>query len=142
MDRKLSTKSFIISQVLILAAGLAFLAGIYYIVNVKGIETDKLKSYNPVTTTPKSFNLEINNPDDDILIPDKSIIVSGTTTPGSTIIVTLENTNIGLEANSKGEFSTLISLVSGVNEINITAFDALGNSKSDTRTVYQSEEKI
>lgn len=142
MNRKLSTKFFVLSQILILIVGLAFLAGIYYIVNIRGVTTDKLKQYNPVTTAPKSFNLEINNPDDAILVSDKSIVISGNTTPGSTVIVTQGSNNIGLEANSKGEFSTILNLTPGVNAINITAFDALGNTKSDSRTIYQSEDKL
>ena len=142
VNKKLPLKVFILSQGLILLTGLAFIAIIYYLLNIAGTTPSKFEDYSPVTSAPKSFNLEINNPDDQILIPDKSIVVSGNTTPGSTVIVTLGNNNIALEANSKGEFSTVLNLVPAVNEITITAFDTLGNTKSDSRTVYQSEEKI
>ena len=142
MNKKLPLKAFILSQGLILLTGLAFIAIIYYLLNIAGATPSKFKDYSPVTSAPKSFNLEINNPDDQILIPDKSIVVSGNTTAGTTVIVTLGNNNLALEANSKGEFSTVLNLVPAVNEITITAFDTLGNTKSDSRTVYQSEEKI
>lgn len=122
----------------ILVVGLAFGLKNYLNQDIKS----GIKNYLPVSKPVTAFKLEITNPDEDILVFDKNIIVSGRTNPESSIIISLQNSNYGIEADKEGQFSKVISLKSGVNNITITAFDNEGNSKQELRSVYFTEEKI
>lgn len=137
----LSFSQFLLSQILILILGLAFLGGLYYILNPDSFK--KIDKYGgPVTTAPISLYLEVNNPEDDSLVFDQSIIVSGKTTANATVVLSSSDFDLAMEANSFGEFSKVFPLSIGVNSIQITVFDSAGNSKSTVRNVYYSEEKI
>lgn len=142
MNKVLSTKIFIVAQALILVLGLIFLGGLYFILNSEQYNKTPLQNYRPVTREPVSFNLEITNPDDEILVFDKSLIVSGRTSSKATIIISNLDQNMGLQADSNGEFSKVVDLTNGENEIEIAAFDENGNTKSFSRTIFYSEEKI
>ncbi|MBI2595151.1 hypothetical protein HYW46_00250 [Candidatus Daviesbacteria bacterium] len=148
-NRQLSAKQFLISHTIIFIAGLAFLGGMHLILNdgklpccQKNPAQTKWALQGPVTTLPVSFNLEINNPDDDIVIFENTISVSGKTAPNSTVIISVNDNGTGLQANNKGEFSKVIDLTGGLNTLTITAFDPSGNSKTEVRTIYYSEEKL
>lgn len=141
IDRQLSFKVFLISHLVIFLIGVLFISFCGWLLYGGG---DKLSSekYNPVTREPISFNLEINNPVDNLLIFESSVVISGKTDPLSTVLITQNETTTGLEADSKGNFTQVITLTPGVNNISITAFDTQGSTKSVTRTIYYSEEKI
>lgn len=143
LDWEISTKTFILSHLTLLILGLIFIFGLSFYLN-KDFPKLGINDYLPVTQKPSSFSLEINNPDDELLVTDKSLIVSGTTSPNAAIIVTnIEaQENFGLEASNRGDFSKIITLTPGVNLLEIQAFDQSGNSKLETRTIYYSEEKI
>lgn len=117
------------------------LAGLYYFLN-KDFKRFSFQNYQPVTTEPISFNLEISNPEDEILVFEDSLVISGTTSPLSTILISVNDEDFGLEASSKSQFSTVVSLQNGLNRLQVTAIDQEGNTKTDQRTVYYSEEKI
>lgn len=142
MNKVLSLKTFFFSSFTILLLGLVFLGGFYFIVNGDQINKPILKGYLPVTTKPTSFILEITNPDDELLVFDKSQVISGKTSPRATVIISSGESNMGLQADIKGEFSKVFVLSKGLNEISIAAFNSSGNSKVVSRTIYYSEEKI
>ena len=100
------------------------------------------QTYSPVSEEPKSMSLEINNPDDELLVFDKTLVVSGQTTPSSTIIIDNGKSDWTVQANNQGNFSQVIDLNAGINEVNIFAFDPQGNNKADSRTIYYSEQQI
>ncbi len=132
---------------LILLLGLLFLAALGLVVwknlpQNKQILLPTSSAYNPVTKIPVSFTLEITNPDDELLVFDKSIVVSGKTTPKTTVVINDDGELSTTEADSNGQFSKVIVLDTGVNKILIHGVDTQGNSKEDHRTVYYSEEKI
>lgn len=101
-----------------------------------------VKDYIPVSQEPTSMHLEIKNPSDEILTFDKTINISGKTSPKSSVVISNGSLNWGLDANEGGEFSKVIDLKPGINEIIIYAFDSQGNNKTESRLVYMSEEKI
>ena len=138
----LSTKQFILSNLTILILSLIFLGGLYFVLYSDKFNDTLIKQYLPVTTKPISFNLDITNPDDELLVFDKSQVISGKTGPRTNVIISLSEQNIGLQANGNGEFSKVIVLSKGLNEITIAAFDSEGNSKTVSRTIYYSEEKL
>lgn len=134
-DKILSKKTFIISHIIILLSALFFFGGLYYI-----LYQDKFQSlpinYNPVTREPVSLFLDIANPEDEILVYDSNLIVSGKTGPNFSVIISGINTDSGLQSGKDGEFSKVLSLDPGANIILVTAFDPEGNSKSIARSVY------
>ena len=142
-DKEISKTHFIISQFLLLFLGLSFFLGIYIYLN-KDNPKVSFKNYYPVTKKPTSLSLEINNPDDEIIVSDKNLVISGSTEPFTTLVIfnLASDESLGLEANQKGEFSKIIPLEIGVNIIKLTAFDSSGNPKEETRTIYYTQEKI
>ena len=140
-DVVLSTKTYIISHLAILASGLFFFGGLYYILYIDKFNPTLIE-YNPVTKEPVSLFLEIANPEDEILVDKDNLVVSGKTGPELTVIISSPITDAGFQAGIDGQFSKVISLAPGANLIEITAFDNEGNSKTVTRTIYYSEEKI
>jgi hypothetical protein len=143
----LSDKTFIMSHLSLLLLSLAFLAGLYFVLNKDINYTQSLISdYNtPVTMKPASFTLDIKNPEDESLIATKSLVISGKTGPKSSVVVAVDgisSTYTGVEADSNGDFQLTVSLANGLNMLEIMAFDQQGNSKSLKRSVYYTEEQL
>ncbi len=140
MDKVLSTKAFIISQILILLISLIFIGGLYSVLYWDRFIPQPLQSYIPVTTKPASFSLEITAPDDEVFVTEKDILITGTSLPYATIIISNGDNNLGLVADAHGEFSKVVELSEGLNEIVVGGFDEKGNSDTQTRTVFFSLE--
>lgn len=138
--KPLPSPLFFLSMVTILVMGLGGLLALYIILNPP--QSKNLISIFPVTTQPVSLVLSINNPEDYTLTFTSEVMLSGTTSPGSVIILTTDKKNLVLKASSSGSFSVAVKLEGGVNNLTVTAFDGLGNSKSEARTIYYSKEKI
>lgn len=138
-------KAFIVSHSMILFITLIFLGGFYFILNRDNGFFD-LSQYKPVTRPPQSFNLSISYPEDNSVVFEKNITLSGLSAPSSTVILTTINSSgestVGFEADSKGNFSKIVTLNPGLNQISINSFDRLGNAKSIFISVYYSEEQI
>ncbi len=141
-NRKLSHKSFILSHIVILIIGLIFLGGLYYILNIQYQSPKSLFLNGPVTTTPKSLRLDLDQPDQDTLSYSQSIIVSGKTSPGNTVLIYTETFDTVIKAKPDGSFSTMLSLNEGVNRLTATVFDETGDFRSAERAVYYSKEKL
>lgn len=142
LTKKLSPKQFIISNLLLLSLGLIILAGLYYILNIQYKHSDKLFSNGPVTSPPKSLRLDLDQPEDDSLTFQSSIIVSGKTGPNMEVLISQDNQDIVIKSKSDGNFSTLINLDEGVNNIKVITFDQTGDSRFTQRVVYFSKEKL
>lgn len=140
MNKRLSFKTFLISQIIIFAVSLILL-GILYLVLNSGFKKISSFQKGPVTIEPISFNLTINNPDDGLLVFDNTTLVSGKTAPKTTVVISTDTDTV-VQAGDKGEFSKIIDLNPGPNKIIISTFDSQGNNKSETRTIYYSEEKL
>lgn len=142
LGKKISQRTFIFSNLLILITGLLFLSGLYYILNIQYQENQKLFENGPVTSLPKTLRLELQQPDNDVASYQASIIVSGKTSPFMDVLIYSDSQNIVLKSQADGSFSTVFNLDEGVNQITVVVFDTTGDQKSDTRTVYYSKEKI
>lgn len=140
-DFVLSTKAFIISHTIILLSALLFFAGLYYI-----LYQDKFtlspSNYIPVTKEPVSLFLEVGTPEDDILVYEDNVLVTGRTGPDSPVIISTQNTVTGFQSGRDGQFSKVIELSQGPNDVEITAFDDEGNLKTVTKQVFYSEEEL
>lgn len=144
LSRKLSTKHFIISHLFILALGLTFLTALYFILHIQYQKPTKLYSASggPVTTPPKSLRIDLQQPDDDSLTSQSTIIVSGKTAPNSEVLIFTDAYDLLLRSTPAGTFSTVIKLDEGVNKILAVVFDVTGDARSSERTVYYSKEKL
>jgi hypothetical protein len=140
-DRVLSTKTFVLSHLAILILGLAFFGGMYYFLYPERFQA-VVTQYNPVTKEPVSLFIEITSPEDDVLVTDGSLVISGRTGADTTIIISSQGNDAGLQSGKDGEFSKVFPLTLGANIIEITAFDTEGNSKTIIKSVFFSEEKI
>lgn len=142
MNRVLSTKAFILSHLSLLVLSLILLTGIYYVLNQDAFLKSVVQEYLPVTTSPVSFNLEINSPDDDLLTFDRSIVISGQTTSRASVVISSPEFDTGLETTPNGDFSKVVSLEEGINNLTITAFNNAGDAKSVLKNIYYSKEKL
>lgn len=143
MNKILSTKVFILSQIIILIFIGLFTGGLYYILNSDQYTSSAIKNYLPVTSRSLSYVLDISTPDDEVLVFDKSLIITGKTNSKSNIVISSsEGASIGIQTDSNGDFSKIIELSKGLNRITVVGFDLNGNTKTLTRDVYFSEEKI
>lgn len=140
--KKLSTKYFILSQILILITSLVFLAGLYYILNIQYQKTKDPFLYGPVTTSPKSLTFNLDQPDQDSLSYSGSIIVSGKTSPSKEVLILTDTNDLVIKSRPDGSFSTVLNLNEGENRITAVVFDVSGDSRSSERTVYFSKEKL
>ena len=142
LNKKISNRTFILSNMAILVAGVIFIFGLYYILNLQYPESGKPFEKGLVTTAPKTLRLELEQPDENVLLFEPSVIVSGKTGPSLQVLIYSDTQNTVIKSKPDGSFSTVLNLVEGNNQIIVNAFDATGDSKSDTRTVYYSKEKL
>lgn len=142
LNKKLSTKHFILSHILILTLGFVFLGGLYYILNIQYQKPKNLFINGPVTTLPKSLRLDLDQPDDDSLAFQSSILISGKTAPLLDVLISTDTQNLVIRSKSDGSFSTVLNLDEGVNRITAVVFDGTGDFRSTERTAYYSKEKI
>ncbi|MFZ5366264.1 MAG: hypothetical protein ACOZBZ_03125 [Patescibacteria group bacterium] len=94
-----------------------------------------------VTPTP-SFSLAISKPEDESIASTEKITISGTTEPGAFVVVIAEKGEEILETDEKGIFTGEVSLVSGTNEITVTAFSENGEEVSKTLNIVYSTAEI
>ncbi len=140
MGKVLSPLVFGLALVAIFIAGLGFVGWLYYTLN--GNPLAEVIKYSPVSQEPSSFNLQINAPEDNALVFDGNILLTGKTSPGTSVIVVDGGSTTGFEVTSNGDFSKVISLTEGAHLLTITAFDKTGLTKTVTRQVYYSKEKL
>ena len=142
LTKKISSKHFILSHLLILVISLIFLGGLYFILNIQYQKPKNLFLNGPVTTPPKSLRLDLDVPDDDSLTFQSSIIVSGKTAPLVDVLISTDSQDLVVKSKPDGSFSTILNLDEGVNKIMAVTFDATGDSRSVERSVYFSKEKL
>jgi hypothetical protein len=101
-----------------------------------GSNGERVRGFVTVTYVqppPEPLFLLVNEPLDQIIIADQPIRVAGQTVPRAIVHVN----GVGIPVDNDGEFSTLMQLREGVNEIDIWAF-ADGRSVTTVRTVTYS----
>lgn len=143
VNKELSTPTFIITQILILIVSLAFFGGLYYLLNIQYQKPkSQLLQGGPVTTKPLSLALEVDQPEDNSLVFQSSIVISGTTSANSTVLISNDMQDVVVTPKFNGSYSTVINLKEGVNQISVYAFDKTGDQRSKSLTVFYSKEKI
>ena len=95
----------------------------------------------PTPSPTTAFNLEIISPEDESLLNEAEITLVGKTQPGAMVVVVSEQKEEIVEADKDGNFELQITLISGTNEISITAFSQEGEEVTKTlRLVYSKTE--
>src|SRR3989344_1923832 len=106
LTKPISAKSFILSQLLILTAGLIFLFGLYFILNIQHQRPTGAFLNGPVTTLPKTLKLDLDHPQDDSLTFEDSILISGKTAPLKEILIYTDSQDLVIKSKGDGSFST------------------------------------
>jgi hypothetical protein len=140
MGKELSGKVFIISLSLIFLLSLAGIGGLYYYINSE--KFDSSFKYLPVSQDPISFSLTVSSPEDNTLVQDGSVIVSGRTAPFASLIVIDGEQTTAFDAQSNGDFSKIITLSEGPHVLQINAFDKTGAVKTVSKSVYYTKESL
>lgn len=82
--------------------------------------------------------LAITSPDNSIVVDSDTIIIKGTTTPLSQIVISLATDTLFEEADSDGNFSQEIELDAGSNIIQISSFSPTEEEASTTLLITYS----
>lgn len=133
-------KIFVFLALFVLAA-VALFIGLHFYLGRSNIVSPTI-SQEPVTQEPVSLTLNLSSPNNNQLVFDPNLLVQGQTESGTVAILSSENTDLVLDINDQGNFSTTTKLLPGLNQLTLTVFDNQGNSKSEARTIYYSTEKI
>lgn len=139
---KLPSKNFFYSQIAFFIIGLALIFTAYYVMSLQYQETNNPFLGGPLTSLTKSIRLDLDQPIDETLVFDSSLLISGKTNPKKDVLIFTSTGNQVLQSKEDGSFSTILKLDEGVNKITVATFDQSGDSKSIERLVYYSKEKI
>lgn len=110
-----------------------------------------LRRQTPVTSSPQasaspsptpSHGLTITSPAEEALLDQDKVILQGMTTPNSLVTVITPQDNLIVTANSTGEFQTQVSLVGGVNQLQIVALTPDGQRAETSLTLTYSTATI
>lgn len=86
--------------------------------------------------------LTLTSPADETFSSKSSVTVSGKTTPGATVVILYEGDDDVVLADASGNFTDDIDLITGFNNISVSAFDKSGNETNQNVIVTYSTAKI
>lgn len=135
-----SVFTLFITAITIISFGLIFVLN--YILNIQYQSPTNPILIGPVTTTPKSLLISLDQPEDNLLVFDPSLIVSGSTSPNIQVLISTDDTDLIIDSKQDGKFSTVLELEPGLNRIKVVVFDAKGDMRSAQRSVFFTKEKI
>ena len=91
---------------------------------------------------PNTNNLTIDSPENESIVNNSKVSVSGKSSPNSTIIITTSQKTYSQITKDDGLFSIDIELESGANKINVSSIDARDNQINVPLIVTYSTAKI
>lgn len=92
----------------------------------------------PVGEEIPALTLTITSPEDGSVSEEEVVLLAGQTAPEATIVIISEEEEVILTADEEGRFEADITLAGGANEIEVTAYDEVGNEASRMLTVVYS----
>lgn len=139
-------KEVIIAIVLGFALGLIITIGIWSANKAMKTQEESINPNSPQNVTPTvgekntettktSISLAISKPEDESIINTEKTTVSGTTEPNIQVVIITETNEYLLDADDKGIFAQEITLTSGTNQIQVTAFAESGEEITKTINV-------
>lgn len=78
-------------------------------------------------TSASAHSIALTQPQDGQVFSDSGASVAGSTSPLSHVVITTEQDQFFVDADSEGKFSQSVTLVSGENEIHIVSFSPSGD---------------
>ena len=132
-------KELIVASIIGIGFGLVIAFGVYRInSSLKPNGNKTLSTPNPKTVI-SEFKITLDKPQNNDVLTEDSIAVTGITKPLTWISVSGEDEDYVVQSDDKGLFSQDVNLIPGVNQIKLTAFDALGaQSIEKVLVVYSS----
>ncbi len=131
-------KEIIISILIGLAFGLVITYGFYQaqVVSTEDV-TKKEEIEVSLSPSPSASNgkLIILTPEDELVTEDKISTITGTTNPGSFVVVFVDDEPQTLIPNDEGKFSLDVELTTGPHIITIHALDENGDTVTESRTI-------
>lgn len=126
----------------LLVAGGAFYA--YQLLNKPADNKPATITLNasPTPVSSNSDELMVDEPQDETVVTNKSVKISGKTLPGSTVIVTSENDEQVATPADNGNFSLTTTIGDDVNIIEVIAILPSGEEKKVVRTITYSKESF
>jgi hypothetical protein len=125
--------------------GLVVAFGVY---RINSVVSGRNRGAGIATPTPKSdtlgeFKIVLDKPENDDVIINDSIAVTGLTKPLAWITLSGENGDYIIQSDSTGAFSQDVDLIPRVNQIKVTAFEASGKeSATQVLVVYSSSFQV
>jgi hypothetical protein len=103
-------------------------------------KTDQSKaSPTPKQAAAGEFKIVLDKPENDDVVTENSVTVSGLTKPSSWVTLSGEGSDYIVQSDTSGAFTEDVNLVAGVNQIKITAFEVAGSqSATGVLVVYSS----
>ena len=128
--------SFIMVLIGLLVAGSAF----YFYQSGKQIKstTSVTTTITPTPTEKPKIYLVILSPQNEEVVNNKTLTISGKTAPNATVIIITKSDQQVFQPSSQGDFSTTVTLNNDQNLINIQAILPGGESYTIQRTVTYS----
>ena len=131
--------SFIMVLIGLLVAGVAF-----YFYQTTKVVSDKSSvgnSNQTPTPSPKpTVFLVLNQPSNELVVSNKTLLVSGKTNQDATVIIITDSDQLVLKPSSQGDFSTTITLSNNQNLIRVRVVTPNGETAVLDRTVTYSTE--
>jgi hypothetical protein len=101
----------------------------------------KQKSPITATPTPSQFGVTIDSPLAEAIETSTDLLVSGTTTSGSTVVIAGPVDDTTVVAQTDGKYAGKITLTEGKNDIIVTTYNKTKQA-SQTVTVYYTPESL
>lgn len=132
-------KELIVASIIGIGFGLVIAFGVYRINSSFKPNENKTESTSNPKTVISEFKIALDKPQNNDVLTVDSIPVTGITKPLTWISVSGEDEDYIVQSDDKGLFSQDVNLIPGVNQIKLTAFDALGaQSIEKVLVVYSS----
>lgn len=132
-------KEMIISILVGLTFGLIIVYGVYTaqksLSDSKNTPNVLEVSPTPSDDTPVDTNLVIHNPEDEIIVAQPQLTVTGTTTAGNYVVIFINDQPFITQADEVGSFSIEAQLELGSNVIQVRAIDENGHETVKERVV-------
>lgn len=100
------------------------------------IKTSKAK---PTSASPKEFSVTLLKPNEYDVISTDKVTVSGLTKQNIWVVISGENDDYIVKSSATGEFNADIELVTGINQITVSALDNKDIKDAAVTVVYSSE---
>jgi len=138
-------KEIIIAIIIGFVVGLIITFGVF-IANrsLKERSQPKANLPSPLATPLPSpvTNIEITEPDNNLVVDKDTVAVSGKTEPKTTIAIFAENYEDLIFSDDEGLFITEVPLVGGANEIKLTSVGKNGERQEKVLTIVYTTSKI